>query len=72
MNVFIHYLKDRRFYIYIYIVSIFVCWIVFKLYHLELEALFYALLILLMFLLVCMSIDFYRYKLKHKQCFFGL
>lgn len=66
MNVLIHYLKDRRFFIFVYIVSIFVCWIVFKLYHLEMEALFYALVILCVFLFGCMAIDFYRYNLKHK------
>lgn len=66
MNIFIHYLKDRRFFISVYIVSLFVCFIVFKLYHLEMEALLYALLIVCVFLLICIGIDFYMYNQRHK------
>lgn len=38
MKLFIHYLKDQLFFIMIYVVSVFVCLCVFKLYNLELEA----------------------------------
>ena len=46
MKLFIHYLKDRLFFIIIYVVSVFVCLCVFKLYNLELEAFIYAFMIL--------------------------
>ena len=42
MKLFSHYLKDRLFFIMIYVVSVLICLCVFKLYNLELEAFTYA------------------------------
>lgn len=42
MKLFIHYLKDRRLFIVIYTFSLLTCYVVFKLYNLELEAFIYA------------------------------
>lgn len=47
MKLFGHYLKDRLFFIMIYVVSVLICLCVFKLYNLELEAFTYAFMICL-------------------------
>ena len=49
MKLFGHYLKDRLFFIMIYVVSVLICLCVFKLYNLELEAFTYAFMILCVF-----------------------
>lgn len=43
MKLFGHYLKDRLFFIMIYVVSVLICLCVFKLYNLELEAFYICL-----------------------------
>lgn len=53
MKLFSHYLKDRRLFIVIYTFSLFTCYVVFKLYNLELEAFTYAFMILCVLLVVC-------------------
>ena len=57
MKLFSHYLKDRAFFITIYVVSVFVCLCVFKLYNLELEAFTYAFMLLCVLLVVCLCVD---------------
>lgn len=66
MKLFSHYLKDRAFFITIYVVSVFVCFCVFKLYNLELEAFTYAFMILCVLLVVCFFWDYYKYYKKHQ------
>ena len=53
MKLFIHYLKDRCLFIVIYTFSLLTCYVVFKLYNLELEAFTYAFMILCVLLVVC-------------------
>ena len=59
MKLFSHYLKDRRLFIVIYTFSLFTCYVVFKLYNLELEAFTYAFMILCVLLVVCFLFDYY-------------
>ena len=66
MKLFSHYLKDRAFFITIYVASVFVCFCVFKLYNLELEAFTYAFMILCVLLVVCFCVDYYKYYKKHQ------
>lgn len=66
MKLFSHYLKDRAFFITIYVVSVFVCLCVFKLYNLELEAFTYAFMLLCVLLVVCFLFDYYKYYKKHQ------
>lgn len=66
MKLFSHYLKDRLFFIMIYMVSVLVCVCVFKLYNLELEAFAYAFMILCVLLVVCFLFDYYKYYKKHQ------
>ena len=66
MKLFIHYLKDRLFFIMIYVVSVLICLCVFKLYNLELEAFAYAFMILCVLLVVCFLFDYYKYYKKHQ------
>lgn len=66
MKLFSHYLKDRAFFITIYVVSVFVCLCVFKLYNLELEAFTYAFMLLCVLLVVCLCVDYYKYYKKHQ------
>ena len=66
MKLFSHYLKDRLFFIMIYMVSVLVCLCVFKLYNLELEAFTYAFMILCVLLVVCFCMDYYKYYKKHQ------
>lgn len=66
MKLFIHYLKDRLFFIMIYVVSVLICLCVFKLYNLELEAFTYAFMILCVLLVVCFLFDYYKYYKKHQ------
>ena len=66
MKLFSHYLKDRLFFIMIYMVSVLVCLCVFKLYDLELEAFAYAFMILCVLLVVCFLFDYYKYYKKHQ------
>ena len=66
MKLFMHYLKDRLFFIMIYMVSVLVCLCVFKLYDLELEAFAYAFMILCVLLVVCFLFDYYKYYKKHQ------
>lgn len=66
MKLFSHYLKDRLFFIMIYMVSVLVCLCVFKLYDLELEAFAYAFMILCVLLVVCFCVDYYKYYKKHQ------
>ncbi|WP_419008459.1 sensor histidine kinase [Holdemanella porci] len=66
MKLFGHYLKDRLFFIMIYVVSVFVCFCVFKLYNLELEAFTYAFMLLCVLLVVCFLFDYYKYYKKHQ------
>ena len=51
MKLFSHYLKDRCLFIVIYTFSLLTCYVVFKLYNLELEAFTYA------FMILCVAID---------------
>lgn len=66
MKLFSHYLKDRLFFIMIYMVSVLVCVCVFKLYNLELEAFAYAFMILCVLLVACFLFDYYKYYKKHQ------
>ena len=66
MKLFSHYLKDRLFFIMIYMVSVLVCLCVFKLYDLELEAFAYAFMILCVLLVACFLFDYYKYYKKHQ------
>lgn len=66
MKLFSHYLKDRAFFITIYVASVFVCFCVFKLYNLELEAFTYAFMILCVLLVVCFFWDYHKYYKKHQ------
>jgi len=66
MKLFGHYLKDRLFFIMIYVVSVLICLCVFKLYNLELEAFTYAFMILCVLLVVCFLFDYYKYYKKHQ------
>ena len=66
MKLFMHYLKDRLFFIMIYVVSVLICLCVFKLYDLELEAFAYAFMILCVLLVVCFCVDYYKYYKKHQ------
>lgn len=66
MKLLSHYLKDRLFFIMIYMVSVLVCLCVFKLYNLELEAFAYAFMILCVLLVVCGLLDYYKYYKKHQ------
>ena len=66
MKLFSHYLKDRAFFITIYVVSVFVCFCVFKLYNLELEAFTYAFMLLCVLLVVCFFWDYHKYYKKHQ------
>lgn len=66
MKLFSHYLKDRAFFIAIYVASVFVCFCVFKLYNLELEAFIYAFMLLCVLLVVCFLFDYYKYYKKHQ------
>lgn len=66
MKLFGHYLKDRLFFIMIYVVSVLICLCVFKLYNLELEAFIYAFMILCVLLVVCFLFDYYKYYKKHQ------
>lgn len=66
MKLFSHYLKDRAFFIAIYVVSVFVCFCVFKLYNLELEAFTYAFMLLCVLLVVCFFWDYHKYYKKHQ------
>ena len=66
MKLFSHYLKDRAFFITIYVVSVFVCLCVFKLYNLELEAFTYAFMLLCVLLVVCFFWDYHKYYKKHQ------
>ena len=66
MKLFSHYLKDRLFFIMIYMVSVLVCLCVFKLYNLELEAFIYAFMILCVLLIVCGLFDYCKYYKKHQ------
>lgn len=66
MKLFSHYLKDRAFFIAIYVASVFVCFCVFKLYNLELEAFTYAFMLLCVLLVVCFLFDYYKYYKKHQ------
>ena len=66
MKLFMHYLKDRLFFIMIYVVSVLICLCVFKLYDLELEAFAYAFMILCVLLVVCFLFDYYKYYKKHQ------
>ena len=59
MKLFGHYLKDRLFFIMIYVVSVLICLCVFKLYNLELEAFTYAFMILCVLLVVCFLFDWW-------------
>ena len=66
MKLLSHYLKDRLFFIMIYVVSVFVCLCVFKLYNLELEAFTYAFMILCVLWVACFFWDYYKYYKKHQ------
>ena len=66
MKLFGRYLKDRVFFITIYVVSVFVCFCVFKLYNLELEAFTYAFMLLCVLLVVCFFWDYHKYCKKHQ------
>ena len=66
MKLFIHYLKDRRLFIVIYTFSLLTCYVVFKLYNLELEAFIYAFMLLCVLLVVCFLFDYYKYYKKHQ------
>ena len=66
MKLFSHYLKDRRLFIVIYTFSLLTCYVVFKLYNLELEAFTYAFMILCVLLVVCFLFDYYKYYKKHQ------
>ena len=66
MKLFGHYLKDRAFFIAIYVASVFVCFCVFKLYNLELEAFTYAFMLLCVLLVVCFFWDYHKYYKKHQ------
>ena len=66
MKLFGRYLKDRLFFIMIYVVSVLICLCVFKLYNLELEAFAYAFMILCVLLVVCFLFDYYKYYKKHQ------
>lgn len=66
MKLFSHYLKDRAFFIAIYVASVFVCFCVFKLYNLELEAFTYAFMLLCVLLVVCFLFDYYKYYKKYQ------
>lgn len=66
MKVFYHYLFDRRLFILIYVVSIVLCGIVFSLYDLPFESLMYCLILIVCFLVICISLDFYRYYKQHQ------
>lgn len=66
MKLFSHYLKVRAFFIAIYVVSVFVCFCVFKLYNLELEAFTYAFMLLCVLLVVCFFWDYHKYYKKHQ------
>lgn len=66
MKLFSHYLKDRLFFIMIYVVSVLICLCVFKLYNLELEAFAYAFMILCVLLVACFLFDYYKYYKKHQ------
>ena len=66
MKLFSHYLKDRAFFIAIYVASVFVCFCVFKLYNLELEAFTYAFMLLCVLLVVCFFWDYHKYYKKHQ------
>ena len=66
MKLFGRYLKDRLFFIMIYVVSVLICLCVFKLYDLELEAFAYAFMILCVLLVVCFLFDYYKYYKKHQ------
>ena len=66
MKLFSHYLKDRRLFIVIYAFSLLTCYVVFKLYNLELEAFTYAFMILCVLIVVCGLFDYYKYYKKHQ------
>ena len=66
MKLFIHYLKDRCLFIVIYTFSLLTCYVVFKLYNLELEAFTYAFMILCVLLVVCFFWDYHKYYKKHQ------
>ena len=66
MKLFGRYLKDRLFFIMIYVVSVLICLCVFKLYDLELEAFAYAFMILCVLLVACFLFDYYKYYKKHQ------
>ena len=66
MKLFMHYLKDRLFFIMIYVVSVLICLCVFKLYDLELKAFAYAFMILCVLIVVCGLFDYYKYYKKHQ------
>ena len=66
MKLFGRYLKDRLFFIMIYVVSVLICLCVFKLYNLELEAFAYAFMILCVLLVACFLFDYYKYYKKHQ------
>ena len=55
MKLFSHYLKDRRLFIELPIIcfSLLTCYVVFKLYNLELEAFTYSFMLLCVLLVVC-------------------
>lgn len=67
MNVFFLYLKDRKFFLGIWFVNFLLCATVFSLYHFEREAILYAFLISSIFVLLCMTVDFYRYRKHHRM-----
>lgn len=66
MKLFFHYIKDRRFYILIYMLSLLICVCVFELYDLEIEAVLYCGILLFFFLILCMGLDFYHYYKQHQ------
>lgn len=67
MNVWIHYIKDRRFFILIYFVSFMICALIFSLYDIPLETLLYCMVLIVSFLFVCMILDFIHYYKQHQM-----
>lgn len=65
MKLFSHYLKDRCLFIVIYAFSLLTCYVVFKLYNLELEAFTYAFMILCVLLVVCFFWDYTKLDIEN-------
>lgn len=69
MDIFLSYLKDRSYLLGLFVLLFITFLLVFSLYHLDLESVFYPSLICLFEILCFLLFDFLKYKSIHKKLF---